>query len=321
MTSSKHSSTEPTGADDHFVESVFDTAGHGTEAVDAAAGAAGEDDAEVTAELDLAAIQEAIEAGIEDPSDPMEDLDAVADELARAARAFEHGLIDPAIPGAPAEPSPADPSPVEPVAIESIPAEPAAAEIPPSEFGSPGSPAVAPVGADPTPEQLAAELAEQVGLEIPAAPTRPSADPVDPVDAIAAMAGGRPDERPIDEPSLAEPAPPTPSPEAAPIAISAPDEPPAPVETPTPTSAPDEPEGYPIDQIAVRKLGGFNFLSVGQWASLPRDERARLLKSGMVQFLCEGTEVPTRPALIWLQRLARAEAPDPDDPPVRERRR
>ncbi len=65
--------------------------------------------------------------------------------------------------------------------------------------------------------------------------------------------------------------------------------------------------------VAVRKLGGFNFLSIGRWSGLPRDQRARLLKGGRVLFLMEGEEVPARPALLWLQYLARAEAEEVEE--------
>ncbi len=71
----------------------------------------------------------------------------------------------------------------------------------------------------------------------------------------------------------------------------------------------DEPEprpstgAQPVDQVAIRKLGGFNFLSVAQWAALPRDEQARLIKSDAVAFLYEGEPVPLRAALLYIRSL------------------
>lgn len=69
----------------------------------------------------------------------------------------------------------------------------------------------------------------------------------------------------------------------------------------------DAPAGDPVDQIAVRKLGGFNFLSIPQWMALPRDEKARLIKGELVTFMYEGEEVSLRAALLFLQSLNRDE--------------
>ncbi len=100
-----------------------------------------------------------------------------------------------------------------------------------------------------------------------------------------------------------------------------PPEPPVAPQPPRADGGDDAKVGHPVDQVAVRKLGGFNFLSVGQWATLPRDERARLLKGNLVMFLFEGDEVPVRPALVWFQQIARSESAGPDDPSIRRRGR
>ena len=65
----------------------------------------------------------------------------------------------------------------------------------------------------------------------------------------------------------------------------------------------DAPAGDPVDQIAVRKLGGFNFMSIPQWMMLPRDEKARLIKGELVTFMYEGEEVSLRAALLYLKSL------------------
>ncbi len=67
----------------------------------------------------------------------------------------------------------------------------------------------------------------------------------------------------------------------------------------------DAPVGDPVDQIAVRKLGGFNFLSIPQWMAMPKDEKARLIKGELVTFMYEGEEVSLRAALLYLQSLNR----------------
>ncbi len=75
----------------------------------------------------------------------------------------------------------------------------------------------------------------------------------------------------------------------------------------------DAPVGDPVDQIAVRKLGGFNFLSIPQWMALPRDEKARLIKGELVTFMYEGEEVSLRAALLFLQSLNRDDGDRPND--------
>lgn len=63
-----------------------------------------------------------------------------------------------------------------------------------------------------------------------------------------------------------------------------------------------EPEAIQgVDQVAVRKLGGFNFLTVAQWSAMSRDDRLRLIKAGSVVFLNQGREVPLKPALRYIQ--------------------
>ncbi len=69
-----------------------------------------------------------------------------------------------------------------------------------------------------------------------------------------------------------------------------------------PELPPEEPI-YRVDQVAIRKLGGFNFLQVEQWLEMPKDDRMRLIKSGVVTFLNDGQETPLRPALEYLQSL------------------
>lgn len=68
----------------------------------------------------------------------------------------------------------------------------------------------------------------------------------------------------------------------------------------------DEPR--PVDQVAIRKLGGFNFISPTQWSVLSREERARLIKGDLVIFLYEGERVPTKPALLYFRSLTRAQS-------------
>ncbi|MEL6984168.1 MAG: hypothetical protein AAFO29_17210, partial [Actinomycetota bacterium] len=143
-------------------------------------------------------------------------------------------------------------------------------------------------------------------------PGAAGADPVDTGDA-GDPDGGRPDA------GQAGRVPSSPPIARAPLVPAPVEEPPSP-EPPAETVDAD-PQARPVDQIAVRKLGGFNFLSVSQWSALPRDERARLLKGGLVMFLFEGEEIEVRPALLWLQRLARSEGNNPDDPTVRRRGR
>ena len=68
-----------------------------------------------------------------------------------------------------------------------------------------------------------------------------------------------------------------------------------------PPELPPEERLAEVDQVAIRKLGGFNFLEPAQWQSLSRDERMKLIKSGSVSFLSQGEEVPLREALQSLQ--------------------
>lgn len=59
-----------------------------------------------------------------------------------------------------------------------------------------------------------------------------------------------------------------------------------------------------MDQIAVRKLGGFNFLDPQQWVNIPRSDRLQLIKNGSVVFLYQGEEVSVRSALLYLQTIS-----------------
>lgn len=56
-----------------------------------------------------------------------------------------------------------------------------------------------------------------------------------------------------------------------------------------------------VDQIALRKLGGFNFIEPKDWFEMPSSEQAELIKGGRVEFLYQGDHVPVRKALEWLQ--------------------
>ncbi len=72
-----------------------------------------------------------------------------------------------------------------------------------------------------------------------------------------------------------------------------------------------------VDQVALRKLGGFNFITPLQWIAIERDERMRLIKSEAVVFLSEGDEVPLRSALQYLKDLSDGlpQGPPPQAPP------
>ena len=76
---------------------------------------------------------------------------------------------------------------------------------------------------------------------------------------------------------------------------------------PPPLPAEDAPQ--PVDQIAIRKLGGFNFIDIDQWSSMPRDERMKLIKNGSVIFVYEGKEVPLKPALRYIQAVTEQTRP------------
>ena len=60
------------------------------------------------------------------------------------------------------------------------------------------------------------------------------------------------------------------------------------VPSPPPQADPPHEEAHPVDQIAVRKLGGFNFLDPQQWVNIPRSDRMQLIKNGSVVFLYQG---------------------------------
>lgn len=154
-----------------------------------------------------------------------------------------------------------------------------------------------------------------VGAGEPVGPTTGSTEPTPPVEPVGPAGAGHlsPGPGPADRP------PSSPAVEQAPLVPPPAEEPPAPAVASDGQGA--DQQTHPVDQIAVRKLGGFNFLSVGQWSALPRDERARLVKGGLAMFLFEGEEVDVRPALLWLKQLARSEADDPNDPTVRRRGR
>ncbi|MEM7274604.1 MAG: hypothetical protein AAF547_16070 [Actinomycetota bacterium] len=71
-----------------------------------------------------------------------------------------------------------------------------------------------------------------------------------------------------------------------------------------------------VDRIAIRKIGGFNFLTPEQWNAMSSKARRKAVEDQSVSFLCDGEAVPLRPALEYLkwvseqlaaERLAAAE--------------
>lgn len=266
----------------------------------------------------------------------VDDLDLVAAEVAAELASATTGAPEP---------------PVEPLAVDT-PDGPTTTAGPADGSGGHATAS--------TPEELTAALAEQVGLDLQDSPIAAGPvdlahhglvdeDLVDEDQAdeqpVAARAGWFPPDAAHghdagpgqqahgpDEPAAVghadEPVGPTAGPiepPSPPVVEQAPVVPPPAEEPPAPAVGSEgqgvDPQTHPVDQIAVRKLGGFNFLSVGQWSALPRDERARLVKGGLAMFLYEGEEVDVRPALLWLKQLARSEADDPNDPTVRRRGR
>lgn len=65
---------------------------------------------------------------------------------------------------------------------------------------------------------------------------------------------------------------------------------------------PTEVVPHPVDQIAIRKLGGFNLITPEQWSAMSSDDRRDLIKGGLASFLFEGDEVPLKAALLGLRR-------------------
>ena len=74
---------------------------------------------------------------------------------------------------------------------------------------------------------------------------------------------------------------------------------------PGPTSPADD-EPHPVDQIAIRKLGGFNMITPAQWQALDRDHRMTLIRDGLVTFLHQGEDVPVKAALLGLRAGTKA---------------
>jgi len=58
----------------------------------------------------------------------------------------------------------------------------------------------------------------------------------------------------------------------------------------------------PIDQIAIRRTGGFVFVDLQGWIGMLRSEQSDLLKEQRVTFLSDGEKVPVRNALRWIQQ-------------------
>lgn len=88
---------------------------------------------------------------------------------------------------------------------------------------------------------------------------------------------------------------------------------PKPLPSRLPELPPDE-RLLEVDQIAVRKLGGFNFLLPEQWSALSREDRMRLIKAGAVTFLSQGEEVPLREALESLRAATEGRTADTRSP-------
>jgi hypothetical protein len=76
---------------------------------------------------------------------------------------------------------------------------------------------------------------------------------------------------------------------------------PLPAASRIPPELPPEDRLPDVDQVAIRKLGGFNFLEPEQWQSIDRNERMQMIKAGTVTFLSQGEDVPLRDALQSLQ--------------------
>lgn len=74
---------------------------------------------------------------------------------------------------------------------------------------------------------------------------------------------------------------------------------------PPPRQRPLDDEPHPVDQIAIRKLGGFNVITPDRWRELDRDHRLALLRDGLVTFLHQGEDVPAKAALLWLRSTTR----------------
>ena len=74
-----------------------------------------------------------------------------------------------------------------------------------------------------------------------------------------------------------------------------------------------------VDQVAIRKVGGFNFLSTQQWLEVDRDRRMAWFKADRVVVLSQGAEVPLRSALLYLKALGQQGVGPADEelrPPV-----
>ncbi len=72
---------------------------------------------------------------------------------------------------------------------------------------------------------------------------------------------------------------------------------------PPPTPKETDEHGQPVDQVAIRKLGGFNFVSPAQWNAMDREHQRRLIQEGAVTFLYQGAEVSIKAALLTLKAL------------------
>ena len=63
-------------------------------------------------------------------------------------------------------------------------------------------------------------------------------------------------------------------------------------------------EMHMVDRVAVRKLGGFNFLSPEQWNAMSARARKKAIDDQTATFMCDGEPVPLRSALLYLKWLA-----------------
>ena len=70
------------------------------------------------------------------------------------------------------------------------------------------------------------------------------------------------------------------------------------LEDPAPES---ENETGRVDQVAVRKSGGFVFLTPREWSAIDAEHRMEAIKSNRVIFLSDDRPVSTRAALTWLK--------------------
>lgn len=64
-------------------------------------------------------------------------------------------------------------------------------------------------------------------------------------------------------------------------------------------------EGHPIEQIMVKRVGGWTMVSLDQWREMLAIEQKELVTEGRVRFVHQDSEVPIRDALLWLEARKR----------------